>query len=553
MAVLNFIIDNILINAAVILGLVALLGLILQRKSVSECISGTFKTMMGFMILSSGSSVIVGALEPFSTWFSAGLGIQGSVASIEAVLAVAMQNDTIGRDIAFVYAGIFVVNLLIARFTKWKFVFLNGEAPIYMAMASILFGVGLCGFGHVPAVLIGAVLGGICCVLFPALAQPIVRKITGSDDIALGHFCTLGYLLSAGVSKLTGDVSKSTEDAKFPAKLSFLQDTYLAVGAVMVPLYVIMALLAGPEVVAEAAGDKNYIVYAILQGITFCVGLFILLTGVRLLIAELVPAFAGIAEKVVPGARPCLDCPVLFTYAPNAIVYGFVFTTVGTVIGMFLWPLFGLPMVIPGIMSNFFAGGTAAIFANATGGRRGTIIASIVHGPAACPGSAVPWPDCDRGPALSGRLHHDRLGLHLHEPVLCLAAETACRADWCLTPPSLRKGRRCKSGALSFSLQKVHCQPACARTKKPRAVGHGAFCKIAQRRQAQAWPSSFILAKHSLQYTGRSSRGLKGTRASLPHAAHVAVNISRVPRVAFLRASRQALQRWGSFSKPRLA
>ena len=32
MAVLNFIIDNILINAAVILGLVALLGLILQRK-----------------------------------------------------------------------------------------------------------------------------------------------------------------------------------------------------------------------------------------------------------------------------------------------------------------------------------------------------------------------------------------------------------------------------------------------------------------------------------------------------------------------------------------
>jgi len=50
----------------------------------------------------------------------------------------------------------------------------------------------------------------------------------------------LGYLLSAGVSKLTGDVTKSTEDIKFPAKLSFLQDTYLAVGSVMVPLYVIL-------------------------------------------------------------------------------------------------------------------------------------------------------------------------------------------------------------------------------------------------------------------------------------------------------------------------
>ena len=190
----------------------------------------------------------------------------------------------------------------------------------------------------------------------------------------------MGYVLSAGVAKLTGDASKSTEDTKFSPKLSFLQDTYLAVASVMVPLYVLLAILAGPEVVAEAAGGKNYIVFAILQGITFCVGLFILLTGVRLLIAELVPAFNGIAQKIVPGARPALDCPVLFTFAPNAVVYGFIFTTIGTVIGMFLWPLFGLPMVIPGIMSNFFAGGTAAIFANAMGGRRGTIIASIVHG-----------------------------------------------------------------------------------------------------------------------------------------------------------------------------
>ena len=332
MSILDFIIDNILINASMVLGLVALIGLVLQRKSVSQCISGTFKTMMGFMILSAGSSVIVGSLENFSTWFSAGLGIDGAVASIEAVLAVAMQESTIGRDIALVYAGIFVVNILIARFTKLKYVFLNGEAPIYMAMISILFGVGLCKLGHIPAVILGSILGGICCVIFPAMAQPFVRKITGSDDIALGHFCTLGYILSAFVSKVTGDPSKSTEDTKISTKLSFLQDTYLAVGSVMIPLYILMAILAGPEVVAEASGGKNYIVFAIMQGITFCVGLFILLTGVRLLIAELVPAFAGIAKKIVPGARPALDCPVLFTYAPNAIVYGFIFTTVPTVV-----------------------------------------------------------------------------------------------------------------------------------------------------------------------------------------------------------------------------
>ena len=63
-------------------------------------------------------------------------------------------------------------------------------------------------------------------------------------------------------------------------------------------------------------------------------------------------------------------------------------------------------------MSNFFAGGTAAIFANAMGGRRGTIIASIVHGLFISLMPAIIAPYLGQivieGPALPGRLHHDR-------------------------------------------------------------------------------------------------------------------------------------------------
>ena len=64
---------------------------------------------------------------------------------------------------------------------------------------------------------------------------------------------------------------------------------------------------------------------------------------------------------------------------------------------------------------------------------------------------------------------------------------------------------------------------------------------------------SRIFAKHSLQYMGRSDLGSKGTFASQPHMAQTAVKNSRGPRAAFLRASRQGLQRWGSFWKPRSA
>jgi hypothetical protein len=60
-------------------------------------------------------------------------------------------------------------------------------------------------------------------------------------------------------------------------------------------------------------------------------------------------------------------------------------------------------------------------------------------------------------------------------------------------------------------------------------------------------------AKHSLQSTALSSRGLKGTRASFPHSLQTVTKYSLSPLAACLRASRQLLQRWGSFLKPRSA
>ena len=66
-------------------------------------------------------------------------------------------------------------------------------------------------------------------------AQPVVRRITGSDDVAPGHFCTIGYLVQAAVAKVVGKGSRSTEDLELPDNFKFLQDTYLAMAVVMVP------------------------------------------------------------------------------------------------------------------------------------------------------------------------------------------------------------------------------------------------------------------------------------------------------------------------------
>jgi ascorbate PTS system EIIC component len=379
MGIVDFIIESILTQASITIALIAFLGLLLQKRPFGEVMSGSFKTLLGFLVLSAGSSIIVTSLIYFGEIFSEGFGMQGIVPSIEAINGQAMNELGLGNQIALTFLAIFVFNIILARFTKWKYIFLTGQAVLWMATMTTVFGsfAGLSGF---TLILVGGLVGGIFAVAMPAIAQPIVRKITGSDDIALGHFCTIGYVFAAGVSKLVGKGSKSTEDIQFPKGLSFLQDTYLSVAVVMMPLYVITAAFAGPEFGSTFSGDVNYLVYAFLQSVQFVVGVYVLLSGVRLLLAEIVPAFRGIALKIVPDAKPALDCPVLFPYAPNAVTAGFVTTTIGSVLAMFVLPWFGLAMILPGMLTNFFAGGTAGIFMNAVGGRRGVLIGGIAHG-----------------------------------------------------------------------------------------------------------------------------------------------------------------------------
>lgn len=380
MSVINFIITNILTQASITISLIAMLGLILQKKSFGQVISGTLKTLLGFQVLSAGSSIIVGSLTYFGKIFTAGFHMKGIIPSIEAINGQAMNDLGLGSDIALTFLAIFIVNILIARFTKWKYIFLTGQAILWMATMTTVFGY-FAGLRGALLIILGGIVGGIFAVAMPAIAQPIIRKVTGSNDIALGHFCTIGYLFEAGIAYLTGERGenkKSIEDIQLPAAFEFLQDTYLSVMVVMVPLYIVTAAFAGPDVGDH--GAQNYLMFAFLQSIQFVVGVYVLLAGVRLLLGEIVPAFRGIAMKLVPDAVPALDCPVFFPYSPNAVILGFVTTTIGTIIAMFVLPMFGLAMILPGMLTNFFAGGTAGIFGNAVGGRRGAIIGGIAHG-----------------------------------------------------------------------------------------------------------------------------------------------------------------------------
>lgn len=371
---------NIITTPAITLGFVALLGLVLQNKKAPDVIKGTIKTILGLLILSGGAGIIVQNLTPFSSMFTKAFNLTGVVPFDEAVIGALIEKvQVIARTTSLILALGFFVNILLARLTPFKYIFLTGHMMWIMAGALSWAFYDL-GVSETNTVIFGSIIQGITLVLLPAIAQPVMRKVTGNDSIAYGHLTTIGVVVSAYIGKLFGDPSQSSEDIKMPEGLNFFKDTAISVSLVMVIIYVITALFAGKEFVSTMSKEQDYITFSILNGLGFAAGVLILLQGVRMFLGEIVPAFRGIAIKLVPGAKPALDCPVVFAYAPTALMLGFIFSVIGMLVGMFVSQLFGTVIPLPSIIGGFFTGGTAGIFGNALGGRRGSIISGFVYG-----------------------------------------------------------------------------------------------------------------------------------------------------------------------------
>ena len=126
------------------------------------------------------------------------------------------------------------------------------------------------------------------------------------------------------------------------------------------------------------SGGQNWLVFSILQALGFTAGVLVLLQGVRMLIAEIVPAFKGVADKLIPGAKPALDCPVIYPFAPNSLIIGLISGTIAQVVAMVILALIRWPVPLPSMIAAFFASGSGAIFGNATGGRRGAWVGGFL-------------------------------------------------------------------------------------------------------------------------------------------------------------------------------
>ena len=374
---MKFILD-IVSTPAILVALIAIIGLVLQKKTLPDIMKGGIKTFVGFLVVSGGAGIILNSLIPFGKMFEQAFNLSGVVPNNEAIVAVALTQY--GSSTAMIMFAGMIFNILIARFTKFKYIFLTGHHTLYMAcMIAVILTVA--GFTNVPLILLGGLALGLIMSISPAFVQKYMVLLTGNDKVALGHFSALGYWLSGFVGGLVGDRSKSTEDIHFPKSLAFLRDSTVSITISMTIIYVIVALFAGSTYIeTELSSGTSSLVYALQLAGQFAAGVFVILAGVRLILGEIVPAFKGISERLVPNSKPALDCPIVYPYAPNAVLIGFISSFVGGLVSMVIMIFTGSVVILPGVVPHFFCGATAGVIGNASGGVRGATIGAFCQG-----------------------------------------------------------------------------------------------------------------------------------------------------------------------------
>lgn len=164
-AFFEFIVKDLLGQASILIAFIAMIGLILQKKTYGKIFEGTFKTMLGFLVMMAGINIIVETLTFLNQIFTTGFGMSGYITDVAAIAGVA--NKQLGSEVALTLLVIFATNILIARFTPWKYIFLTGQALLWMSTIGAVIGY-KAGLTGLPLILTGGIFGGIMAVAMPA-------------------------------------------------------------------------------------------------------------------------------------------------------------------------------------------------------------------------------------------------------------------------------------------------------------------------------------------------------------------------------------------------
>ncbi|BDR79865.1 hypothetical protein K234311028_01110 [Clostridium tetani] len=170
---------NTLMKADVILVLIVSIGLLIQKKNFKQIIVSVIKASVGYVIIVLGSDIALKTLSILSLVIRRSLHIFDILPSNETMISITGNYN--GKN-----------TLIIARFTKFKYIFINGYYILYMSgMLALLINDNP---SNKLVVISGIYLGSIMSIL-PYMTSFFINKIANRDDIGLAHFGSLACLV----------------------------------------------------------------------------------------------------------------------------------------------------------------------------------------------------------------------------------------------------------------------------------------------------------------------------------------------------------------------
>ncbi|MFK4996733.1 PTS sugar transporter subunit IIC [Bacillus sp. N9] len=387
--ILDFIVNDVLGKPEIVIGILVAVGYILRKSSATKIITGAVTAMVGITMLLTGGKLMSAYFKPITDAVNEAYGIRGYIMDSYAMKA-ATQN-ALGDNFAlvgYVFIVAFAVNLLIVslgKYTKMHGVFLTGQTGVAHSQAMlwlVLFYFGALGMGSVGAVVLAGVIVGILWSIGIQLATKPVNHVTNNAGFTIAHNQMFGIWFFSKIARFFGDPEKgNAENLRLPGILGIFNSNVVAVAILMSVFVGGFMLSLGINGVQELAGNTHWFIYIIMTGITFSMYMVIILTGVRMFVGELAASFKGIQERFLPDATPGVDVAALLAFGPNSAVLGFIFTTIGTLIGMGILLVLKLPiMVLTGFTPLFFDGGPIGVIANKYGGWKAVAACGIMLG-----------------------------------------------------------------------------------------------------------------------------------------------------------------------------
>ncbi|MGL4561304.1 MAG: PTS transporter subunit IIC, partial [Brevinema sp.] len=336
--ILEYII-NIFRQPILFLCFIVAMGQIIQKKQISDIIQSILKTGIGIVILFQGVDILIMAMAPLNeimtTFFpSHDLSVNHSQKLGDFSSFLSNYSFEIGLTL-FLSS---TLNIIIARFTSWKAVFLTMNIAFWIAMVCIALGVQMNLNTHTR--IIAATIATTLYLVVPSnLLRPFVKELSGSDSFTIGHTTSIFCFIAILIGTFIGDKKNSAETITLPKSLAFMSDANIMSGLIIAITYLLLLLfniLKDHSFSPSFLTEHGIVAYSFLQGVKFSAGTTILLLGSRMILVEIVPSFKGISDFFVPNAIPALDIPMIFSFGPNSLMLGFLIAMISSLLTLIL-------------------------------------------------------------------------------------------------------------------------------------------------------------------------------------------------------------------------